>query len=113
MSDLLTMARNLVYDTAKHADKTRYRNTDPVTSKEAAEQVDHELQMNRVLSGLRAATANRTVVTSAELANIMGVDRYITARRLPDLKKQGLVAQCGKAVCLINRTQAVTWRSLC
>ncbi len=91
-------AKNLVYDTAKHADKTL---------------AARDLQMNRVLSGLRAATHNRTVVTSAELADMMGVDRYVTARRLPDLKKQGLAAQCGKAVCLINRTQAVTWRSLC
>ena len=98
MSDLLTMARNLVYDTAKHADKTR---------------AARDLQMNRVLSGLRAATHNRTVVTSAELADMMGVDRYVTARRLPDLKKQGLAAQCGKAACLVNRTQAITWRSLC
>jgi Mn-dependent DtxR family transcriptional regulator len=52
------------------------------------------------------------MVTSAELAAYMGVDRYVTARRLPDLRKRGLVEQCHKTTCTVNRTPAVTWRAL-
>ena len=99
------MARNLVFDTFKHA-----RKTDPSTSKSAANRADIAGQAKDVLLGLKAATSGRTVGTSAELASMMGVDRYLTARRLPDLAGKGLAHRCGKAVCTINNTQAVTWR---
>ncbi len=107
----MTLARNLVADTAAHA--ARYRKSDPVTSREAAERVDVELQCNQVLSALRAATKAEAFVTSAELADMMGVDRHLTARRLPDLKKQGLATQWGRNICTVNGTKAVTWKAVC
>jgi len=42
----------------------------------------------RVLESLRKLGK---AVTSKQLAAVMGVDRYMTARRLPDLAKMGLV----------------------
>ncbi len=72
----------------------------------------HAKQMAEVLNTLRRINASRVMVTSAELAAYMGVDRYVTARRLPDLRKRGLVEQCHKTTCTVNRTPAITWRAL-
>jgi Mn-dependent DtxR family transcriptional regulator len=93
------------------------RRTDPDTSHQAAIQFvalgKHAKQSAEVLNTLRRINASRdVVVTSAELAAFMGVDRYVTARRLPDLAKKGLVEQCTKTTCTVNGTSAVTWKAI-
>jgi len=92
------------------------RRTDPDTSHQAAIQFvvvgKHAKQMAEVLNTLRRINASGVVVTSAELAAYMETDRYVTARRLPDLRKRGLVEQCQKTTCTVSNTQAVTWRAL-
>lgn len=47
--------------------------------------------------------------TSAELAQLSGLDRAMIARRLPELTtvKKGIAVKCS-----VNGTQAVTWWSL-
>jgi len=95
----------------KSRDESRVlaRRTDPVTSYEAARKmVDFGrlgTQRRAVLDALRQCNG----VTSAELAETMGVSRYLTARRLPDLAKGGRVARGPTRVCRVAGTRAVTW----
>ena len=92
------------------------RRTDPDTSHQAAITFvaggKHAKQSAEVLNTLRRINASRVMVTSAELAAYMGVDRYVTARRLPDLAKQRLVERCKKTTCTVNGTSAVTWKAI-
>jgi CRP-like cAMP-binding protein len=88
------------------------RRSDPDTSHEAAGRMvqsgARDGQCEKALHALRRAGT----CTSAELAERMGIDRYVTGRRLPDLEKRGLVAKDDKKVCRISGTRAVTWRAL-
>ena len=86
----------------------RARNTDPVSSHEAA---------NRQRKG-RAYTDGHVVFsivkiwpgsTSAELANLSGRDRHMIARRLPDLEERGLVRRGEIRKCKAHGTNAVSW----
>ena len=101
------------------------RNTDPETSHIAADR--------HVRSGSNAAQKQMiyyvlknylkkhvTCPTSAELANYMKPGdrdfRYVVARRLPDLEKDGMVEKdhvCGQLVkrpCAVNGSKATVWR---
>lgn len=85
------------------------RNTDPETSHAAGEAVtasgQRHAQRAQVLAGLREAPG----VTSFELAEITGLDRYVVARRLPDCRTAG-EAQVGiKRRCTISGKTAQTW----
>jgi CRP-like cAMP-binding protein len=67
------------------------RRYDPETSHQAAREI--------TASGLRATQARKVLAavaahpgrTSAELAELAGLSRYTTARRLPELEAHGLV----------------------
>jgi hypothetical protein len=48
-------------------------------------------------------------VTSAELASTGGLDRYMVARRLPDLNRDGLVSRGQARRCAITGRWAITW----
>jgi len=50
-------------------------------------------------------------LTSMEIGNAAGLDRYMVARRLPDLEKDGLVERCAMRECAISRRPAITWRT--
>jgi hypothetical protein len=86
------------------------RSTDPETSHEAARE--------HVRSGAQAAQKATVLealrrlgrVTSAELAQAAGLDRYMVARRLPDLSRDGRAAQDGERECRVTGRKAVTWR---
>jgi len=85
------------------------RSTDPVTSHEAAEHMTktgkRQAQQAKVLKALKKFPGR----TSAELAGRAKLDRYMVARRLPELvtglkAKRGDVRQCRK-----GGRNAVTW----
>ncbi len=48
--------------------------------------------------------------TSAEIADMYDLDRHMVARRLPDLKHDGLVEQGEMRTCKVTGRKAVTWR---
>jgi len=85
------------------------RNTDPDTSHEAA----HDL----VSSGLQAQQQARVLaamrrhpgLTSRELAANAGIDRYVVARRLPELLDAGLAVHGAPRVCSISQKRCQTW----
>jgi hypothetical protein len=88
--------------------------------------------MNHILSGensrqkekvfnalfqLQQIPENFTTPTSAELAAIAGLDRFMVARRLPDLRRDGRVenvtlddGRLFRRQCAIKKTSAVVWR---
>jgi DNA-binding MarR family transcriptional regulator len=82
---------------------------DPATSYVAAE----KMQRTGRLAGQRKAVLDalnrHSGSTSAELAEIMAIDRHITARRLPDLEQMGLIRKGPARYCAATRSQCVTW----
>ena len=85
----------------------RYRLSDPDTSKEAAlaiagvakTQMDEVVELVRKYPGL----------TSAELAERGGIDRYVCGRRLPESRTLELVRNGPAKVCSITGKRALTW----
>lgn len=86
----------------------RSRNTDPVSSHEAAERQRKgkaNTDAMRVLQTIRKAPGS----TSAEIAAICGLDRHAVARRCPDLEERQLVKRGEIRKCKAHGTNAVTW----
>lgn len=90
--------------------RARARRLDPTTSHDAAFRVERSGkaadQRTRCLDALKRIGR---AATSAELARAMGVDRHVTARRLPELRDGGLVRQGEKRECEVLGTECLTW----
>ena len=89
------------------------RGLDPVSSFMAAEALAKsgrwQSQKEAVLQALRC----HQYVTSAELANIMGIhDRYICSRRLADLADEGKAQRRRARRCRITHRPCLTWRAV-
>jgi hypothetical protein len=84
---------------------------DPGTSHEAADELDgsgaRARQMAEVLKALRRHPGS----TSRELGEASGLDRYLCARRLPDLRAAGLARQGPARACRVGGRAAVTWEA--
>lgn len=84
---------------------------DPSTSHEAAAKLTksgaRDSQKVAVLTALERA---RGAMTSFELAESSGLDRYVVARRLPDLGRDGFVEKSDPRECRITGNRAVTWK---
>mgnify|MGYP001201477111 FL=1 len=89
--------------------KKMSRRTDPVTSHEAAtELVDSggaAKQRTKTLNALRTLGP----CTSAELAQSAHMDRYVIARRLPDLARIGLASRGQRRKCRVTGRTAIVW----
>jgi len=81
------------------------RRDDPVTSYRAAERVDYQNQKERVYAALKALGPS----TSAEVAQYLGTDRYMPARRLPDLVRAGRVAKGPYRRCKALGTECIVY----
>jgi hypothetical protein len=86
-----------------------FRRTDPATSREAAERVtaigsraDH---IGRIVRAVRARPGR----TSAELAQLTGLERHEAARRTADAEHQGSIHKGPPRVCSVGGRSAVTW----
>ncbi len=83
---------------------------DPVTSHIAAREITKSgLRAKQKLNVLEACNQYPDL-TSAELAQTIKWDRYMVARRLPDLMHDGLVEQGPSRPCRVSGRPAVTWR---
>jgi hypothetical protein len=84
---------------------------DPWTSKAAGRQLTksgrRDSQKGMVLECLRKYPLG---VTSAELALFESLNRYLVARRLPDLERDGYVQRLEAARCTVSGKFAVCWR---
>jgi hypothetical protein len=86
------------------------RKTDPDSSHLAAEEVTVSGRRDAQKEIVLVAVKKYIGATSAELAAHYGFDRYMVARRLPDLEKDGDVAKGQELrVCQISGRKAVTW----
>lgn len=87
------------------------RGSDPSTSHQAAAAVtacgSRAEQQHAVFAMLR----RRPGLTSAELADAERVDRYMPARRLPELREADppLVKNGEQRVCRVTKRRALTW----
>ena len=85
------------------------RDRDSVTSFLAAEkQIKSRRfkgQMRLTLLGVRRWPGR----TSAEMAELLGISRYDTARRLPALEHRGLVKKGKQRFCTVCKSVCVTW----
>lgn len=84
---------------------------DPVTSFEAARELERSGERKRQVQEAAAAVRRFPGMTSLELAGVTGIDRHRLGRRLPDAEKLGLVRQGEARPCAMagGRRRAVTW----
>jgi len=93
------------------------RNTDPVSSHEAADDLQksgkHVLQKNTVLKALKDYESQYgQMATSAELAARFKLDRHMVGKRLPDLEKEWKVIRRGMKRCSVGGKKATAWGSM-
>jgi predicted HTH transcriptional regulator len=85
------------------------RQQDPETSHEAAEFITTTgIRANQCRWVLKAVLATPGL-TASELAKRHNIDHPIMHKRLPDLRKKGLVCNLTKRTCAITRRTAMTW----
>ena len=90
-------------------DPPRARRSDPVTSHLAAQEMYETGAADRQAQSVLGMVQMRPGMTSAGLAAHFGADRYMVARRLPELEARGLVRK-GKSIrCPVSGRAAVTW----
>ena len=83
---------------------------DPGTSQAAGESVTGSGKREGQQMAALALVKRYPGCTSLELARKGGtLDRYVLARRLPEIEKGGLVYQSTPKVCGISGYKAVTW----
>ena len=89
----------------------RAKSNDPITSYLAAEHVEKSGMARRQQDAVLIAVRSRPGATSQELATELGqvLDRYVFARRLPELERRGLVMHGEKRRCTISGMKAMTW----
>ena len=85
------------------------RSTDPQTSHDAARHIvssgQQALQQNQALDAVRCHPG----LTSNELAQASGFDRYMLARRLPELCDHDRVVRGDARKCDVSGRSAATW----
>lgn len=85
------------------------RNTDPITSHEAAahmaESGKQAFQQNLALLAVKACPGH----ASLEIAKLRGQCRLVLARRLPEIEEQNLVYRGPSRKCDVSGRRAATW----
>jgi len=91
---------------------TRLRRwNDPVSSFSAARELVESGHHGKQCTGVLLALVDNPGTTSMELSVIMGVDRHLVARRLPDLEKGGVVTRGTLRKCTVGERLATTWNA--
>jgi hypothetical protein len=85
------------------------RSTDPISSTLAAEELIESGRQHTQQNDVYRAVREHPGMTSRELAQAMGGDRYTYARRLPEIECKRLVRKGTIRRCRIGRRPAVTW----
>lgn len=104
-------------ETLASADVRRLsRATDPDTSRMAAERTTRSGKRQAGIRRVVAAVCEHPGATSAEVAQMIGMDRVEAARRLPDARDQGLIHNAVdardepiKRRCAVGGTLAIIW----
>lgn len=92
--------------------KTLARSTDPQTSHEAAEKLVSSGALTKQMTLVLDVLRKHGPCTSAELAERSGLDRYVVARRLPDLQKRQRATKVTARVCSVGGNKATVWKAV-
>lgn len=87
----------------------RARSADPVTSHRAADHVEATGQAQREAAIVLRSLRDLPGRTSRELAELAGLDRYMVARRLPELREAGHAENGPDRACASSGRSAMTW----
>ncbi|KIQ21569.1 hypothetical protein [Xanthomonas campestris] len=85
------------------------RANDPLTSWDAAERNDKSGKTRQQQNVTAITVADHPGMTSAELAKVAGLCRYMLARRLPEVERQARVFRGDVRVCTATGYKAATW----
>ena len=88
------------------------RTTDPKQSHLAAAEVTASGRREGQLLAVLALVKKFPRSTSLELSRHSSLDRYMVARRLPELEKAGLVAKRAVRECHVGHRPATTWEAI-
>ncbi len=107
-------AERMEFDYLRHEQRNppRVRNSDPISSHEAAEAVTESGLANAQAARVLEAVKEHPWLTSLELAAASGIDRYVLARRLPELRDAGYVLNGTPRPCKASRIggrNVTTW----
>jgi CRP-like cAMP-binding protein len=89
--------------------RARARNTDPATSHRAANRVEASRAAEAMRLRCFRVVCEQPGLTSAEVGSELGVDRYTPARRLPELRDDGLVRNGTVRSCNLVGSPCMTW----
>jgi len=107
MRDPATVAA--LVEMARCAAKAGSALLDPPTSDEAAERVERSDRAGTHRKLCMEAVLRRPGMTGAEVARETGLERHEASRRLPELRRAGLV-RCGDPrICEVRGTKQVSW----
>ena len=84
------------------------RESDPISSHLAADEITRSGARVRQLVAVLILVCQHPGKTSLELAQY-GLDRYIIARRLPELERSGTVERGGFTLCSVGSRTAIKW----
>ncbi len=91
------------------------RKNDPATSKAAAESLTksgaRDSDKKKVLHWLKLATHTNHLFTSAELAKLSELPHPTVHKRLPDLRRDGLVENGPSRICSVTGRVSLTWKA--
>lgn len=87
----------------------RSRNTDPVSSKLAAEYVEKSGKAETHRELCFAEVLANPGQTCGEIAKSIGLDRVAAARRLPELREMGLIESKTIRICSVANRRCLTW----
>lgn len=86
-----------------------YRSTDPDTSRLADEEIEKSGRAGCQRDLCLAEVRRQPGQTSAEIAQSLGLERHVPARRLPELRFMGLVRNQSIRKCNVTGKKCVTW----
>ena len=85
------------------------RRKDPSSSHRAASEVTASGKRRSQMSEVLLLVNRHPGKTSLELSCIGDLDRYVIARRLPELETGRLIRRGGQRICTEGKRTAVTW----
>ena len=85
------------------------RTTDPVTSHLSAASAESSGRPAMHREVCLAAVKAVSGMTAAEIASYLGIERHVPSRRLPELRRAGLVHNGDSRVCDVTGDQSMTW----
>jgi hypothetical protein len=85
------------------------RHTDFITSHEAAHEVEASGRAKEQRRACLDAVIRNPGMTAAEIAVAVGLERHAPSRRLPELRRIGLVYNGDQRVCREMGSKSITW----